>query len=263
MSYIYDYQGNVVMTPPADYDRIVKAIAHRGYSNVAPENTLPAYKLAKQMGFSYVETDIRFTSDGVPVLLHDSTIDRTSNGTGEISSLTWAQVQTYDFGSWKSSDYANTKIPSFEQFIELCRNLGLYPYIELQIGTQTQIQGLIEMVKDHGMSGKVTWIGTSSGPLGWVKDYDPFARLGYVRSGTITADTITTAQSLKTSTNEVFIDSNSYSDSECDLCIAAGLPLEIWTVSTEAQVLNMNPYITGATSNDIIAGKVLYDDAMS
>lgn len=263
MSDMYDYQGNVVMASSVDYDRFVKAVAHRGYSNVAPENTLPAYKLAKQMGFSYVETDVRFTSDSVPVLLHDDTINRTSNGTGAINSMTWEQVQTYDFGSWKSEDYSGTKIPSFSQFIELCRNIGLYPYIELQVGTQAQIQGLVYAVCAHGMAGKVTWISTSSSLLGYVKDYDDSARLGYVRSGMISSSIIETVQALQTSKNEVFIDSNSYSDGECGLCVAAGLPLEIWTISTTAQVLNMNPYITGVTSNDIIAGKVLYEDAMS
>ena len=80
----------------------VLSVNHRGYSAIAPENTLPAYRLSKEKGFRYVETDVSFTSDGVPVLLHDASIDRTSDGTGKIAEMTFEQVRQYDFGSWKS-----------------------------------------------------------------------------------------------------------------------------------------------------------------
>ena len=98
----------------------IKAVAHRGYSTEAPENTLPAFRLAKENGFDYVECDVVFTSDNVPVLLHDSSIDRTSNGEGKISSLTYEEVSQYDFGSWFSEEYAGVKIPTFDEFLKLC-----------------------------------------------------------------------------------------------------------------------------------------------
>ena len=120
---IYDLQGNTIDSggtgSAIDYDKTVKAVAHRGYSSTAPENTLPAYKLAKQNGFNYVECDVSMTSDGVPMLLHDATINRTSNGSGTLSQMTYAEVREYDFGSWKSSAYAGTVIPTFEEFIAL------------------------------------------------------------------------------------------------------------------------------------------------
>lgn len=243
------------------WDRTVKGVAHRGFSTVAPENTLPAYRLAKEKGFFYVETDVSFTSDGVPVCLHDATIDRTSNGSGNINSLTWEQVQQYDFGSWKSSDYAGTKIPSFEQFIILCRNIGLHPYIELKNSatyTETQIQGLVDMVNNLGMKGKVTWISFSSTYLTYVKTYDANARLGFVVDG-LSAANITTAQGLKTTTNEVFIDTSAVKDWAATLCINGGLPMEVWTVDSVVTIQSMNPYITGVTSNELIAGQVLYE----
>lgn len=267
MSNIYDYQGNIIQTGGgtsftiSDYDRTVKGVAHRGYSTTAPENTLPAYKLAKQMGFFYVETDISFTSDGVPVCLHDSTINRTSNGTGNINSLTWAQVQEYDFGSWKSANYAGTRIPSFEQFIKLCRDIALYPYIELKNSatyTEAQIQGLVDTVKTLGMKGKVSWISFSSTYLTYVKNYDEHARLGFVVDG-LSSTNIATAQGLKTATNEVFIDTSAVTDAAATLCINGNLPMEVWTVDNANTIKNANPYITGFTSNSLIAGKILYE----
>ena len=111
---LYDIYGTKLTMEAVsmDYDRSVKGVNHRGYSTVAPENTLPAYVLSRKMGFQYAECDVSFTSDGVPVLLHDSTIDRTSDGSGSIGSLTLEEVRQYDFGSWKGEQYAGTKIPT-------------------------------------------------------------------------------------------------------------------------------------------------------
>ena len=82
-----------------NYDLNVKAINHRGYSYEAPENTIPAYIMSKKKGFTYVEGDVSFTKDNVAVLLHDATIDRTSNGSGNITSLYYQELLQYDFGS--------------------------------------------------------------------------------------------------------------------------------------------------------------------
>ena len=266
MANIYDYQGNIIDiggSGSIDYDRTVKAVAHRGFSTEAPENTLPAYKLAKEKGFFYVETDVSFTSDGVAVCLHDATINRTSNGSGNINELTWPQLQQYDFGLWKSSKYAGTKIPSFEQFIRLCKNIGLHPYIELKDAatySEAQIQGLVDKVKSLGMEEKVTWISFQPNYLAYVKNYDAKARLGYVVNS-VTSTIISTAQGLKTETNEVFIDSyiNSASSTAVTLCINGDLPLEVWTVDNTSTITSMNSYITGVTSNKLIAGQVLYN----
>lgn len=271
MSRIYDYQGNSVdvttMFPdisPSIYDATVKGVAHRGFSTTAPENTLPAYRLAKTNGFYYVECDISFTSDGVPMLLHDATIDRTSNGSGKLSEMTYDQVRTYDFGSWKSSTYAGTVIPTFEEFIALCRNIGLHPYLELKQNgsyTKAQIQSLVDVVNDYGMRGKVSWISFSSAYLTYVRDYDEWARLGYIVNSVSLSD-IATVKKLLTGINKVFVDSGSRTNAECLLCRNNNIPMETWTVDSESTIKAMNPYITGVTSNSLIAGQVLYNDGI-
>lgn len=242
----------------------VKAINHRGYTD-APENTLAAFKLSKEKGFAYVECDVSFTSDGHAVLLHDATIDRTSDGTGSIAEMTLAAVRALDFGSWKSADYAGEKIPTFEEFILLCKRLGLHPYIELKTGTEAQIKGLVDVVKRYGMKGKVTWISFNSACLGYVKAVDTSARLGFVVDS-VTASTITTiTQSLRTGKNEVFVDcaASNANEAAVALCADADIPLEVWTVNTEAAILALNPYVSGVTSDNLIAGKVLSDAEMN
>lgn len=243
----------------------VKAINHRGYNFDAPENTLAAFRLSKEKGFAYVECDVSFTSDGYAVLLHDGTIDRTSNGTGSIAEKTLAEVRALDFGSWKSADYAGEKIPTFEEFILLCKRLGLHPYIELKAGTEAQIKGLVDVVKRYGMKGKVTWISFDAARLGYVKAVDTSARLGFV-VGEVTASTITTVkQTLRTGKNEVFIDcsASNANDAAVALCANDDIPLEVWTVNAESTVLALDPYVSGVTSDNLIAGKILADAEMN
>ena len=84
---------------------------------------MSAFQKAYEYGYKYVETDVTFTADGVPVLLHDDSIDRTSNGSGKIASLTYEYVRTLDFGSWKSKEYAGEKIPSFDEFMAFCSTM--------------------------------------------------------------------------------------------------------------------------------------------
>lgn len=262
---IYDINGNELNS--LDYDLTVKAINHRGYSTVAPENTLPAYKLSKEKGFFYVETDVSFTSDNVAMLLHDNTINRTSNGSGTLSNMTYSEVRQYDFGSWKSPKYAGTVIPTLKEFIVLCRDISLYPYIELKDNggyTQAQVQSIVDTVHDNGMAGNVTYISFSSTFLGYVKDYDSSARLGYLSSSAPPSD-LSVCQGLKTTNNEVFYDVkySALSNEKCNTFSDAGIPIEVWTVNSESDITNLNSYVSGVTSDSLIAGKVLYHSAMS
>lgn len=249
-----------------NYDLNVKAINHRGYSYEAPENTIPAYIMSKHKGFTYVEGDVSFTEDNVAVLLHDATIDRTSDGSGNITTLKYQEVLQYDFGSWFSEEYKGVKIPTFIEWITLCKNLGLHPYIELKSAggyTQDQITQIVNEVEKCGMKGKVTYISFSDKFLGWVKTADPYARLGFLTS-TFNTTYINKGVALKTTTNDVFMDVKlaSVTESGINTCISKGLPLEVWTVNEESEILSMPAYVNGVTSDYLIAGKVLYENSL-
>ena len=231
--------------------KCIKSIAHRGYSATAPENTIPAYALALENGFKYVECDISLTSDGVPMLLHDATIDRTSNGSGTLSQMTYNEVRQYDFGSWKSSAYSGTVIPTLEEFLEYCAENSLHPYLELKQNgnyTSTQVEEIVEMVEDCGLKDKSTYISFSLTYLGYVSSCDPSARLGYLVSS-MDSSAISSANGLLTGQNEVFLDSSSYGSSAIALCAANNIPLEIWTLESIASASSLDDYISGATGN--------------
>lgn len=271
MANIYDYQGNIIPISGGggsaiDYDMIVKAVNHRGYNTMAPENTIPAFQLSKQNGFNYVETDISWTSDGVAVLSHNDDISICSDGSGYISQMTYAELLQYDFSNGKAG-YSDVKIPKAEDFLKLCRAIGLHPYLELKNGmTESNTHELVDMVNACGMKGNVSYICFYSNRLGWVKDYDPDARLGLLPSSTIGAGDITNAQALMTGTNEVFLSADllyNGTDAKIAPAVTAGIPLEFWTVNTTQKILEAPVYATGFTSDNLIAGKVLYEANIS
>lgn len=256
------------LTTYGNFDINVKGINHRGWNSTAPENTIPAFQESRKHGFNYVETDISWTSDGVPVLLHDNTIDRTSNGTGAIGDMTYDQVSQYDFGSWKSEVYAGTKIPTLDEFLVVCRNLGLHPYLELkpaQSPTEAMIRDIVDRVENNGMKGKVSYISFDATLLGYVKDYDSEARLGYLTPGAINQTYVSRAVALKTEENEVFLDSDAYTQLSPEgiaLCQSNDIPLEVWVVDNSSDIINLDSYITGVTSDSLVAGKVLFEDTI-
>lgn len=242
-------------------NRNIKAINHRGYNTIAPENTLPAYKLSRKYGYDYVECDISFTSDNVPVLLHDDTINRTSNGTGAINSMTFEQVRTYDFGSWKSSAYAGTKIPSLEEFISLCKVLGLHPYIELKSSglSQENVTNCVNIVKKYGMLNKVTWISFLTTALDYVLTADTKARIGLVQ-GEVNEEAVTYISGKITSGVDAFIDAqlNVLTEAMVNSCITANVPLEAWNVYTVENVTQFS-YVNGVTVDSLNVTKALYE----
>jgi hypothetical protein len=100
-------------------------LGHHGVPSVAPENTLASIGVLCQLGMPGVEVDVRFTADGVPVLIHDRSVARTSNGTGYVDEMTLAQLRQLDFGSWYAPQYAGERIPTLREFAELGRSCRL------------------------------------------------------------------------------------------------------------------------------------------
>lgn len=244
-----------------NYDSIIRGVNHRGYCTRAPENTLPAYRLSRLEGFTYVETDVRFTADGVPVCLHDASVDRTSNGSGSVKDMTFAQLQELDFGQWKGGEYAGTTIPTLEEFLELCQSIGLVPYIELKAGSAAQVSSVVSLVEQYNLKGKAVYISFSLEFLKYVLLSDQSARVGYLTS-LLNEDVIKKAEELRClsfDSSLVFIDSSDYSTEAVSLCESNSIPLEVWTIDSESSILSLSPYISGVTSNRVHAGRILWD----
>ncbi|MCM3703914.1 glycerophosphodiester phosphodiesterase family protein [Paenibacillus macerans] len=96
-----------------------QCVAHRGFSGIAPENTMAAVKLAmEQPDVRWIEVDVQLSKDGVPLLIHDFTLNRTTSGRGPVKDKTWAELQELDAGSWKSQVYAGERLLGLSEFLD-------------------------------------------------------------------------------------------------------------------------------------------------
>lgn len=141
-----------------------RLIAHRGLNYIAPENTLVACEWAGIHGFWGSEFDVQTTSDGKWVVMHDSTVDRTTNGTGAVSGMTFEQLRslTIDTGN-NISFYPNLKVPSLAENLAMCKKVGVVPVIEIKSSTYTsaQYESFIQELRDSGLESKCIVITTS------------------------------------------------------------------------------------------------------
>ena len=124
--------------------------AHRGGLVLAPENTLAAYRNAFAYEMDFVEVDVRETLDGVFIAMHDDTVDRTTDGTGRVAELTWAQIQALnaaDFAPWHGSEYDPARVPRLEEILELAHtaNKG----IEFDVKELRNLTRFIELVASY------------------------------------------------------------------------------------------------------------------
>ncbi len=132
-------------------------VAHRGYSAVAPENTLPALAAAVLGGATYVEFDVRTTADGVPVVIHDRTVDRTTDGAGHVWDLTAGEVRALDAGSWFSPAYAGARVPLLAEVLDLLRPAAADPAepgLLLEIkppASLGEVKTILDMVTERGL----------------------------------------------------------------------------------------------------------------
>lgn len=107
-------------------------IAHRGAGLAAPENTLPAFQLGFDSGFTMFECDAKLSADQVVFLLHDATLDRTTNAQGPSHAYVWDELAALDAGSWHSVPFAGTTIPTLEQLAHFCIGKSCQLNIEIK-----------------------------------------------------------------------------------------------------------------------------------
>lgn len=150
----------------APYPRIC---AHRGFNTTSPENTLPAFGSAIALGAPEIELDVRFTLDGVPVVAHDSHLERVSNGTGLIEEKTFAELRSLDFGGRFSERFAGLKIAAFEEVLcKFARHtiMNLHLKTEEKEGTpaydRAQMEKIVQLIHDYDQQEHIYFMGDPS-----------------------------------------------------------------------------------------------------
>ncbi|WP_198042658.1 glycerophosphodiester phosphodiesterase family protein [Oceanobacillus sp. AG] len=158
-------------------------VAHRGVPSLAPENTMAGYHLSYELGADLIETDVQRTKDGHLVIMHDTTVDRTTNGTGAVSELTLEEIRGLDAGSHFDEEFAGEKVPTFREFLEGFKDKDVLLLVELKgIGMEEQVlQEIIEV----GMEENVVLQSFDMESVKKFREIAPQISVGYLYSASV------------------------------------------------------------------------------
>lgn len=138
-----------------------RVCAHRGGGTLAPENTLAALRTGARFGHAMVEFDAKLSADNVVFLLHDDTVDRTSNGHGAAANLRYDEIAAFDAGSWRDARYAGERMPTLAQVAACCREEGLAANVEIKPCPQRDVETGRLVARETAR----LWSGTEPPPL--------------------------------------------------------------------------------------------------
>jgi glycerophosphoryl diester phosphodiesterase len=134
------------------------SVAHRGHSIAYPENTLEAYRKAIALGVEMIECDVNITRNGKLVMMHDTTLDRTTTGSGFVSSVTWDEIQQLDAGRKFKPEFEGVRVPSAEETLLLYKEAGILSCFEVKGADADESNrialGLVDLFIKHDMLGK-------------------------------------------------------------------------------------------------------------
>ena len=210
---------------------------HRGAASIAPENTLSGFKKALQSGAKWIELDTQLSADKTPIIFHDETVDRCTNGKGLVADLTFEQLQSLDAGSWFSGAFTGEKIMSLEQTLLFFMENDLSMNLEIKIHHSYQAEPLVNEVaqviaKVHFPAEKLILSSFSELALEHCHKLMPNIRLGYITE----YNPLTTLEKL-TPLNlySVHLDYKILDQTMAKTITDAGLKLVIWTLNDLTQ----------------------------
>ena len=210
-------------------------IAHRGWSGKAPENTLSAIKLAlEEPKISCIEIDVHLTKDGIPVVIHDYKVDRTTDGSGYVKDMTVADIKALDAGSWFDPVYAGEKVPLLEEvlalaegkkklLVELKQAAGLYEGLEERV---------IDLIGKFNMESQCSLISFDHKSLQACMKFNPEVKRTLVMLGSplLLVDQVKELGAAAVSMNHQFVDREMVAS-----LTSNGIEIVVWTVDQKAE----------------------------
>lgn len=210
-------------------------IAHRGAPSAAPENTLVSDEVARRGGAVWIENDVQPSKDGVPYILHDTTVDRTTDGTGPVRSLTAAQLDALDAGSWFAPAYTGTRVPTLAAQLADLRERGGKLLLEIKgRHSRAEVARIVREVRDQGMTERVFVQSFDIPSLRFAHELAPELPLGLLR-GTLDADPVALARDLDLAAYNVADAALATRPGLVGDLHAAGVAVNVWTVDAPAR----------------------------
>jgi glycerophosphoryl diester phosphodiesterase len=159
----------------------VKLTAHRGFSGIAPENTLIAFEKSGEYGFYATECDVHLTKDGVWVIYHDDNIFRLTNGYKNIEDATYEELQQYVIDNGVNVDnYPNQKIPTLEEYLVICKDMKIIPQIEIKNGSKEKLQEILDLLQKYELKENAIIISFKGEMIKKVRELDEKIELWYL-----------------------------------------------------------------------------------
>lgn len=269
-------------------DKVMRGVAHQGFHKTERANSLAAFRAAAKEGWRYVETDTYMTTDGKFIVSHDPYLPTgwtngtvtTTQGSYKYEEHTLAEILAFHGPN-------NEKTDTLEQFCKTCKECGLHPYIELKQGKMADTNTLdtnpryngkgygvkvLDIVNRYGLRGNATFIASVPFTLLRMAREDQSYRYGIVYFGQLkNSDTAwaTVLSKIDEYNNDavaskayLFLDANinnlKVADTDAvDKLVQKNCALEVWTATTKDDLDNLDPYVTGVTSDNIHAGEIL------
>ena len=269
-------------------DKVMRGIAHQGFHKLERANSLAAFRAAAKEGWRYVETDTYMTTDGKFIVSHDPYLPTgwtngtvtTTQGSYKYEEHTLAEILAFHGPN-------NEKTDTLEEFCKTCKECGLHPYIELKQGKMADTNTLdtnpryngkgygikvLDIVNRYGLRGNATFIASVPFTLLRMAREDQSYRYGIVYFGQLKnsdAAWATVLSKIDEYNNDavaskayLFLDANinnlKVADSDAvDKLVQKNCALEVWTATTKEDLDNLDPYVTGVTSDNIHAGEIL------
>lgn len=153
---------------------------HRGLPSRCPENTLISFEKALETGVDAIEFDVHLTRDGRLVVTHDDSVERCSNGKGAVRDFSFDEIRALDFGGWKGEEFKGTKIPTFEETLDLLLSMrggNLEIWVEIKADDDDCTRMVIEELRRRGVVGQCVLLSFHSGQLVLARKIEPSLRL--------------------------------------------------------------------------------------
>lgn len=161
----------------------LEIIAHRGFSSIAPENTLAAFEQAIARGASSIEFDIQLSADSVPVIFHDATLERITGVSDKVRDKNLSQLQTLDAGKWFGAEFLGQKIPTLKEALSILKNIDKFLYFDVKPHCEwsdSEVASFVNTLNDAGIKEKCVITSFSDRFLGQVRRLSDGLAIGHI-----------------------------------------------------------------------------------
>lgn len=217
--------------------KAAKVFAHRGVSGLYPENTMAAFQAALEAGADGIELDVQMAKDGKLVIIHDETVDRTTDGSGYVKDMTYDELAKLDAGSWFAAAGAGETIPELEAVFQWASKAGNELLINVELKNDLieypgMEEKVVELLERYGLEKRIILSSFNAESIGRVRELHPALQTGYLIAG-MPEDVLETAKRIGANSihcEEVFALSEFGREAQ-----KAGFPLRVYTVNDETR----------------------------